>query len=134
MDHQIDVWLGLDACYSTSEWHYDKPLQSLSQRCRTTASELADLYQNTGSLSGFYIPVDLDQPLKKTGVSFLDQIVSHCHQLGYPVACPAAKPRPKLTGRHYEADQQDQEWCARLQRLRRTWRKSWQQEIGRAHV
>ena len=132
MDHQIDVWLGLDACYSTTEWHYDKPLQSLSRRCRTTASELADLYRNTGSLAGFYIPVDLDQPLKKTGVNFLDQVVSHCHQLGYPIACPASEPRPKLTGQHYEANQQDQEWRARVQRLRRTWRKSWQQAIDQS--
>jgi len=86
-------------------------------------------------LAGFYIPIDLDQPLKKMGGgNFLLQVVSHCHQLGYSVACSASGPRPKLTGRHYEANQQDQEWCGRVKRLRRVWRKSWQQAIDQSQL
>ncbi|HIN27867.1 TPA: hypothetical protein EYM82_03165 [Candidatus Poribacteria bacterium] len=61
-------------------------------------------------------------------------MVSHCHQLGYSVACSASGPRPKLTGRHYEANQQDQEWCGRVKRLRRVWRKSWQQAIDQSQL
>ena len=134
LDYQIDVWLGLDACYTTTEWHYDKSLQALSQRFQTTASELADLYRNTGSLVGFYLPIDLDQLLKKMGSNFLLQVVSCCHDLGYSVACSASVPRPKLTGRHYEVNQQDQEWNGRVKRLRRVWRKSWQQAIDQSKL
>ncbi|HIO08310.1 TPA: hypothetical protein EYN09_15475 [Candidatus Poribacteria bacterium] len=61
-------------------------------------------------------------------------MVSHCHQLGYSVACSASGPRPKLTGRHYEANQQDQEWCGHVKRLRRVWRKSWQQAIDQSQL
>ena len=132
--YQINIWLGLDACYTTTEWHYDKLMQLHSQRCKTTASELSVLYQDFISFTGFYIPIELDQPVKKTGVDFLRGVVAHCHKLGYPVSCSATIPFPHLTGLHYEANPQDHEWQGRAQRLRRTWRRCWQNAIDQSQL
>ena len=133
-DYQIDVWLGLDSCYTTTEWHYDKMMQSYLQRCQITATELSVLYQDVTSFCGFYIPIQLDQPVKKIGVGFLREVAQFCHELGYSVSCSATIPCPHLIGLHYEANTNDREWIGRVKRLRNLWRRSWQHAVDESQL
>jgi len=105
---EMQVWLGLDACRTITEEHYD-PTKSPASRCINTASELIELYGKHRSLTGFYIPFELDAPSR----SLLEKITSHCHSLDKPVLCSILKPRLIPEGRHYEFNEQDQEWVAR---------------------
>lgn len=128
----LRVWLGLDACRTITEEHYD-PINAAAERCCTTATELVDRYGGKNSLAGLYVPLELDEPprsgriLSRQTEDLLEKIVSHCHALDREVLYSARKPRLKPEGRHYEFNENDQEWISRenawhLQRAN-SWKK-----------
>ena len=44
-DLDLRIWMGLDACRTITEDHYN-PVEGFAQRCCDTASELVELYGN----------------------------------------------------------------------------------------
>ena len=120
----IKAWLGLDACRTIEEEHYD-PVDASAKRACQTAAELAERYGHLDSLVGFYVPLELeDSPTSRT-TDLLGRIAEECHKLQYPVLYSTRKPRLRPSGRHYEFLEQDQEWRAREDALFRRWATAW---------
>jgi hypothetical protein len=128
-DLNMKLWLGLDACRTITEEHYD-PVKGPAERCCVTASELVELYSHFDSFTGFYIPMELEEPPTSHTESLLNKIISHCHSLDREVLYSTRKPRLKPEGRHYEFNEQDQEWVARERSLHRRWASSWKKIIA----
>ncbi len=124
MDLDLQLWLGLDACRTIMEEHYD-PAEAPARRCCDTATELVEHYGNMGSFAGVYIPLELDEPPTSRTQALLEMVVSHCHSLGREVIYSTRKPRLRPEGRHYEFNEQDQEWMAREKALHRRWASAW---------
>jgi hypothetical protein len=123
-DLDIQIWLGLDNCRTITEEHYNA--KSPVTRSCNTATELVDRYGKHRSFSGLYIPLELEEPPKR---SFLGKIVSHCHFLEKQVLYSTCKPGLKPEGRHYEFNEHDQEWVARENALYSKWSRSWNKLI-----
>ncbi len=122
-DLNMEVWLGLDACSSITEDHYD-PVKSYSGRCHNILMELSELYGRYKSFEGVYIPLELDEPLKSSSIALIGKIASDCHSIDKQIALSTQKPRLKPEGRHYEFNENDQEWIAREKALHKQWAKS----------
>lgn len=127
-DLDLQVWLGLDACRTITEDHYD-PVEIYAQRCCDTATELVERYGEIGSFVGAYIPAELEEPPVAKTTALLEKIVSHCHSLGRETLYSTRKPQLTPEGRHYEFTEQDQEWVARKKGLRRRWANAWKKQI-----
>jgi hypothetical protein len=125
-DIDMQIWLGLDACQTITEEHYD-PVKGATSRCCNTASELITLYGKHRSLTGFYIPFELTPSLHTE--SLIEKVASHCHSLEKPVLCSTHKPRLIPEGRHYEFNEKDQEWIAREKILLQKWADSWKKLV-----
>lgn len=127
-DLDLQVWLGLDACRTITEEHYD-PVKEPAARCCTTATELVNLYGNLSSFAGAYVPLELDEPPTNRTEELLGRIVSHCHALNRDVVYSTRKPRLHPEGRHYEFNEGDQEWIAREKAWHHRWADSWKKLI-----
>jgi len=129
----LRVWLGLDACRTITEEHYD-PTEGPAERCCITATELVERYGNIRSFAGVYVPFELEEPPTSRTQALLKKVVSHCHALEREVICSTRKPRLRPEGRHYEFIEQDQEWIAREKALHRRWANAWKRLINAAKL
>ncbi|MGB9594795.1 MAG: DUF4434 domain-containing protein [Candidatus Poribacteria bacterium] len=123
----MEIWLGLDACRSVTEDHYDL-VKSYAERCKFSAIELWENYRKHKSFVGIYIPLELDEPLKESSIDIIGNIASICHSINKQVVFSTRKPVLKPEGRHYEFNERDQEWVAR----EKAFHKKWSQSLGKA--
>jgi len=126
----VQIWLGLDACRTLTEEHYD-PIKNSSERSCNAVTELLELYGNHESFTGVYIPLELNEPPE---ISFLEKIISLCHSLGKQVLYSTRKPILIPEGRHYEFDEHDQEWLAREKALHQKWANSWKKLVKETNL
>ena len=122
-DLNMQVWLGLDACRSITEDHYNST-DSYIKRCYDSMAELMEFYGKHESFVGVYIPLEFDDLLKSDS-NMIKEIVSNCHSLGKQALCSIKKPRLIPEGRHYEFNEHDQEWVSREKKLHKKWAQSW---------
>lgn len=123
-DLNIEVWLGLDACLSVTEDHYN-PVKSYTERSSFSAIELWENYKKHKSFVGFYIPFEFDEPIKSDTINIIGEISQICYSMEKQLLCSTRKPRLKPEGRHYEFNEYDQEWIAREKSFHKKWSQSW---------